>query len=131
MKFKGHNASQLSMDHSAICVEQTSMWKVRGKSVASWIVLFLLRCYIVFLSPFFGGACKFYPSCSNYGWEAVSRHGARRGMVLALKRLLRCHPFTKGGVDLVPDALEARRTADPEKEADVASPASVARGDAR
>ncbi|MDE3110565.1 MAG: membrane protein insertion efficiency factor YidD [Acidobacteriota bacterium] len=65
----------------------------------------MVRMYIVFLSPFFGGACKFYPSCSNYAREAIERHGARRGTPLALKRLLRCHPFTRGGIDLVPEEL--------------------------
>jgi uncharacterized protein len=74
-------------------------------SAGRWALLFLVRAYIVFLSPFFGGACKFYPSCSNYAREAIERHGARRGTVLALKRLLRCHPFTRGGIDLVPDEL--------------------------
>lgn len=145
MRFDRHNSSQLSMDRSAMSANRASAgigsantafragsWKVRGRSVASWIALFLLRCYIVFLSPFFGGACKFYPSCSNYAWEAVSRHGARRGTLLALKRLLRCHPFTKGGVDLVPEELEAARAAHPEKAAggtpDVSFPA---RGDAQ
>ena len=77
----------------------------RACSIGSWMLLFLVRAYIVFLSPFFGGACKFYPSCSNYAREAIERHGARRGTVLALKRLLRCHPFTRGGIDLVPDEL--------------------------
>lgn len=67
------------------------------------MLLLLIRFYMVCLSPFFGGTCKFYPSCSNYAWEAIARHGARRGVALALKRLLRCHPFTKGGVDLVPE----------------------------
>jgi putative membrane protein insertion efficiency factor len=68
-------------------------------------MLFLVRIYIVFLSPFLGGACKFYPSCSNYAREAIERHGARRGTLLALKRLLRCHPFTPGGIDFVPEEL--------------------------
>lgn len=75
------------------------------RSAGSGLLLFLVRAYIVFLSPFFGGACKFYPSCSNYAREAIERHGARRGTALALKRLLRCHPFTRGGIDLVPDEL--------------------------
>lgn|GEM_PF-317588 len=75
------------------------------RSLGSWALLLLLRMYTVFLSPFLGGACKFYPSCSNYAREAIERHGARRGTVLALRRLLRCHPFTRGGVDLVPDEL--------------------------
>jgi uncharacterized protein len=75
------------------------------RSAGSWVLLLLVRMYIVFLSPFFGGACKFYPSCSNYAREAIERHGARRGTMLALRRLLRCHPFTPGGIDFVPDEL--------------------------
>jgi len=75
-----------------------------AKSHGARALLLLIRFYIAFLSPFFGGACKFYPSCSNYAAEAIARHGARRGLALAMKRLLRCHPFTRGGVDLVPEA---------------------------
>jgi len=71
-------------------------------------LLGLLRVYQILLSPFFGGACKFYPSCSNYALEAIERHGARRGIVLTLKRLGRCRPFTKGGFDPVPEP-EAER----------------------
>jgi uncharacterized protein len=76
---------------------------LRVQNAASWLLLFLVRVYKIFLSPFFGGACKFYPSCSNYAYEAIARHGARRGIVLAVKRLLRCRPFTKGGFDPVPE----------------------------
>jgi uncharacterized protein len=75
------------------------------RSAGKWALLLFVRIYQVFLSPFFGGACKFYPSCSRYGYEAIARHGARRGSVLALKRLLRCRPFTKGGFDPVPDVV--------------------------
>jgi uncharacterized protein len=75
-------------------------------SFAASILLLLVRLYIVFLSPILGGACKFHPSCSNYGREAISRYGARRGVVLTLKRLGRCRPFTKGGFDPVPDLDE-------------------------
>ena len=77
----------------------------RGRSAAAWVLLLLVRCYITFLSPFFGGACRFHPSCSNYAAEAISRHGAGRGLTLALHRLLRCNPFSKGGFDPVPDPL--------------------------
>ena len=76
------------------------------RSAGKWILLLLVRVYQVFLSPFFGGACKFYPSCSRYGYEAIAKHGAWSGSVLAVKRLLRCRPFTKGGFDPVPDALD-------------------------
>ncbi|MGH9682509.1 MAG: membrane protein insertion efficiency factor YidD [Candidatus Acidiferrales bacterium] len=71
----------------------------------------LVRFYIAFLSPFLGGACKFYPSCSQYAREAVAVHGARRGFILAMKRLGRCRPFTKGGFDPVPDAVFAKADA--------------------
>jgi len=74
------------------------------KSVGVWFVLGFVRFYQIFLGPFFGGACKFYPSCSKYAYEAIERHGVRRGFVLAMKRLGRCRPFTQGGYDPVPDA---------------------------
>lgn len=73
------------------------------------LLLAFLRFYIIVLSPVFGGACKFYPSCSNYAVEAVTKHGARRGFLLAAKRLLRCRPFTQGGFDPVPDDLPHSR----------------------
>ena len=76
-----------------------------AKSVATWILLLLVRFYIAFLSPFLGGACKFHPSCSNYAYEAIRLHGAKRGLALASKRLLRCRPFTKGGFDPVPENI--------------------------
>jgi uncharacterized protein len=78
----------------------------RGKSAAAWTLLLLVRIYITFLSPFFGGACRFHPSCSNYAAEAIALHGARRGTSLALRRLLRCNPFNKGGFDPVPEQIE-------------------------
>lgn len=69
-----------------------------------WSLLALVQLYRIFLSPFLGGACKFYPSCSQYAQEAIALHGAKRGSWLALKRLGRCRPFTKGGFDPVPDS---------------------------
>jgi putative membrane protein insertion efficiency factor len=80
----------------------------RRKSAAAWALLLLVRFYITFLSPFFGGACRFHPSCSNYAAEAIARHGAARGLYLALRRLLRCNPFIKGGFDPVPDEPSSR-----------------------
>ena len=77
-----------------------------NRSVMSWILLALLRVYQTFLSPFFGGACKYEPSCSKYAYEAVERYGPARGTALALKRLLRCRPFTQGGFDPVPSDLQ-------------------------
>jgi uncharacterized protein len=76
----------------------------RAKTFGAWWLLAFVRFYKIFFSPFLGGACKFYPSCSNYAQEAIELHGARRGAWLALKRLGRCRPFTKGGFDPVPEA---------------------------
>ena len=82
-----------------------SFTKLRdGGSVGRWLLLALVQLYRIFLSPFFGGACKFYPSCSKYAQEAIALHGAKRGSVLALKRLGRCRPFAKGGFDPVPNS---------------------------
>ena len=67
-------------------------------------LLGLLRFYRVALSPALGPACRYEPSCSAYAEEAVRRFGAARGSYLALRRLLRCHPFARGGLDPVPTA---------------------------
>jgi putative membrane protein insertion efficiency factor len=58
---------------------------------------------LVLASIMISSACKFYPSCSCYASEAIERHGARRGLRLAMARLWRCRPFTAGGFDPVPD----------------------------
>ena len=75
-------------------------------SLAARALLFAVRVYQAFFSALMPSACKFYPSCSHYAAEAVRIHGARRGSWLALRRISRCHPFTPGGVDLVPDATD-------------------------
>ena len=66
------------------------------------VLILLIRAYQVVLSPFFGGACRFLPSCSAYAVEAIETHGAWRGGILAARRLSRCHPFGRAGVDPVP-----------------------------
>jgi putative membrane protein insertion efficiency factor len=77
-------------------------------SFAARALLFAVRVYQAFFSALMPSACKFYPSCSHYAAEALRIHGARRGSWRALRRVLRCHPFTPGGVDLVPDAADFR-----------------------
>jgi uncharacterized protein len=62
----------------------------------------LIRLYRLLLSGFLGGQCRFYPSCSHYGEEAVRVHGAIKGSFLTAWRIARCGPFTRGGVDPVP-----------------------------
>jgi uncharacterized protein len=65
-------------------------------------LLWLIRGYQLVLSPWLGGHCRFYPSCSCYAHAAIERHGALRGVGLSLRRLLRCHPLSAGGYDPVP-----------------------------
>jgi putative membrane protein insertion efficiency factor len=79
-------------------------------SLAARALLFAVRVYQAFFSALMPSACKFYPSCSHYAAEAVRIHGARRGSWLALRRVSRCHPFTPGGVDLVPDSAEVPKS---------------------
>jgi putative membrane protein insertion efficiency factor len=66
------------------------------------IALVLIRFYQQAVSPHFPPSCRYYPTCSNYAFEAVEKHGFVRGSLLAIKRILRCHPFLAGGYDPVP-----------------------------
>lgn len=66
------------------------------------IALGLVQAYQYLISPLFGPRCRFYPSCSVYAYEAISKFGVLRGTVLALKRLSRCHPGHPGGTDPIP-----------------------------
>ncbi|MBF0229679.1 MAG: membrane protein insertion efficiency factor YidD [Desulfamplus sp.] len=67
-----------------------------------WIILTLIKLYQYIVSPLIGPVCRFYPSCSQYAFEAVSKYGSLKGSFLAIKRLLKCHPFNQGGFDPVP-----------------------------
>jgi putative membrane protein insertion efficiency factor len=66
------------------------------------LLILVVRLYQVSLSPLLGGNCRFQPTCSHYFIEAVRAHGAARGAMLGLWRLMRCHPFCRGGYDPVP-----------------------------
>ena len=68
-----------------------------------------IRVYQWTLSPILGPNCRYLPSCSDYAIEAIERHGAMAGLWLGLRRLLRCHPWTAGGYDPVPEHRGACR----------------------
>ena len=72
-------------------------------SLIAKFLMALVRAYQLAVSPWLPPACRFYPSCSRYAMEALREHGALRGAWLALRRLLKCHPFHPGGYDPVPD----------------------------
>ena len=66
------------------------------------ILITMIRFYQRYLSPLKSTKCPYHPSCSNYGIEAIQKYGAFKGGILALWRILRCNPFSKGGYDPVP-----------------------------
>ena len=65
-------------------------------------ILFLIRLYRRYISPMLGPHCRYTPTCSQYAIEAIEKYGALKGGWLALRRILRCHPFHPGGYDPVP-----------------------------
>jgi uncharacterized protein len=69
----------------------------------SKIIISLIIFYQKFISPLKPASCRFYPSCSNYAIQAIQKHGFWKGIFLAIKRVLKCHPFHEGGYDPVPD----------------------------
>ena len=72
------------------------------------VFIALIRFYQIVISPLKPPTCRFYPTCSHYGLEAVQRFGALKGGWLTIKRILKCHPFHPGGVDPVPDKWPKR-----------------------
>ncbi|MGC5614670.1 membrane protein insertion efficiency factor YidD [Georgenia sp. Z1491] len=69
----------------------------------TWLLLKLVRGYQLVVSPWFPPTCRYYPSCSAFAVGALRTHGAGKGLLLAVWRVLRCNPWSKGGVDHVPE----------------------------
>ena len=65
------------------------------------VLVFLIRGYRLVISPLLPPACRFTPTCSEYALESIQKYGATRGTYLSIRRLLRCHPFHRGGYDPV------------------------------
>lgn len=79
----------------------------RLRAALVWVLLLPLRAYSRLISPALPARCRYYPTCSAYAEEAIRRHGIVRGTGLAAWRLVRCNPFSRGGVDEVPPARHA------------------------
>ncbi|MCL2293854.1 MAG: membrane protein insertion efficiency factor YidD [Spirochaetes bacterium] len=75
---------------------------MRLVNLFNFILIALVIIYKKLISPALPPSCIFYPSCSSYALEALKKYGPLRGSFLSIKRILRCHPFSKGGYDTVP-----------------------------
>ena len=75
---------------------------VDGRPIGTVVVSALIRFYQTAISPYKRACCRFYPSCSEYALQAVEKYGAVKGLYLAARRVLRCHPFHAGGYDPCP-----------------------------
>ena len=71
-------------------------------NIISRILIYMMKGYQTLLSPYLGQQCRFYPTCSQYGIEALTKHGAFLGLYYTACRLLRCHPWHQGGHDPIP-----------------------------
>ena len=94
---------------------QALNWKIPVKALAGsvnnvigFILILPIKIYRLCISPILGSNCRFYPSCSAYAITAIEQHGAIKGSLLAGKRLCRCHPYSDGGIDFVPESPEAQ-----------------------
>ena len=87
------------MDHTH--VDTVGLPPFRVRTALTWLVLRAIRTYQRWVSPVLPPACRFYPTCSAYGYEAIAKYGIIRGGRLAVWRVLRCNPFGRGGYDPV------------------------------
>lgn len=83
-------------------MNRVSPWLERLHDAPRDLLVGVVRAYRLLLSPWLGGQCRFYPTCSAYTIEALERHGAIEGTLLGAGRILRCHPWCAGGHDPVP-----------------------------
>jgi len=79
----------------------------------SKLFIFFIRFYQKAISPLTPPSCRFYPTCSSYGLEAIKKHGAWKGGYLTIRRILKCHPFHPGGIDPVPDEWPHKKDQSP------------------
>lgn len=79
-----------------------TLWNRTIGRVLVFILVGMIRIYQLTLSPRLGQVCRYYPSCSHYGVEAITVHGAIKGTLLTGYRIVRCNPWAEGGIDFVP-----------------------------
>lgn len=86
----------------AVALSVKHLWDATFGRIFVAVLVGLIRTYQILLSPRIGQVCRYYPTCSHYGLEAVKVHRAGKGSLLTVWRVLRCHPWAAGGIDQVP-----------------------------
>ena len=86
------------------------VWTKGIGAILALLLILPIRIYQLTISPLLGDVCRYYPSCSKYAVGALNTHGPFKGLVLIAYRLVRCTPFTRGGIDYVPTRGEWRST---------------------
>jgi len=79
-----------------------NLWDVSIGRTLVFVLVGIIRIYQLTLSPRIGQVCRYYPSCSHYGAESITTHGAFKGVILTGFRIIRCNPWSQGGIDKVP-----------------------------
>lgn len=77
------------------------------------VLIAFIHGYQRFISPLFPPSCRYYPTCSTYAVQAITKHGALKGTIMGVARILRCNPLIRGGSDPVPDYFTVRRSVPP------------------
>ncbi|WP_394805428.1 membrane protein insertion efficiency factor YidD [Kordiimonas aestuarii] len=85
-------------------MQETGNIRTSRTSPLGWVILGFIKFYQLFISPILGPSCRFQPTCSAYGLEAIRLHGAIRGGYLTIRRILKCHPWGGFGYDPVPQS---------------------------
>lgn len=98
---EGREAGQKGNGAKKLMRALSSVWDLFKRSLC-FLMIFLIRFYQLVLSPLHGPCCRYIPSCSAYAREAIELHGPFQGLYLAIRRILRCNPFSAGGYDPVP-----------------------------
>ncbi len=93
------------------------------------ILLALVKFYQKAISPLFQPSCRYYPTCSHYTVEALEKHGAAKGSLMGMSRIMRCNPLVRGGVDKVPDHFTLKRNPDSENETYLGSGITIRKSD--
>jgi len=100
VRYNYHCSQILSLFKQIKLTERNQRIVAKINKAISKIPIILIKIYRYFISPILGNCCRFYPSCSSYALEAINQHG-KYGIWLAIKRILRCNPFSQGGYDPV------------------------------